>query len=134
LSEKPKITVKLVNGEFEPCSAFDAEQLALANNGAEFDLVLRSKRSEPHHKLYWSILGRACKATGKWPNSDKLHRELKMACGYFQTVVSEFGGIYYFPDTIAMNKMNQQEFNEFFEAAMAKLSEAIGVDPMELLK
>jgi len=33
-----------------------------------------------------------------------------------------------------MNKMNQQEFNEFFEAAMAKLSEAIGVDPMELLK
>ena len=90
MSEKPKITVKLVNGEFEPCSAFDAEQLALSKNGAEFDLVLRSKRSEPHLKLYWSILGKACRATGKWPNSDKLHRELKMACGYYQTVVSEF--------------------------------------------
>ena len=57
-----------------------------------------------------------------------------MACGFFQTVVSEFGGIYYFPDTIAMNKMNQKEFNEFFELAMEKLADAIGIDPLELLK
>tara|TARA_B110000858_G_C17690909_1_gene421192 strand:+ start:253 stop:657 length:405 start_codon:yes stop_codon:yes gene_type:complete len=134
LSNKPRISVKLQDGQLLPCSAYDAEQLALATHNAEFDLVLRSKRSEQHHKLYWSILGKACQATGKWPNSDNLHRELKMACGFFQTVVSEFGGIYYFPDTIAMNKMNQKEFNEFFELAMEKLADAIGTDPLELLK
>ena len=34
----------------------------------------------------------------------------------------------------SMNKMNQKEFNEFFELAMEKLAEAIGTDPLELLK
>tara|TARA_R110001592_G_scaffold236760_3_gene495361 strand:- start:287 stop:691 length:405 start_codon:yes stop_codon:yes gene_type:complete len=131
---KPRITVKLIDGQFQPCSAFDAEQLALSKNEQEFDLVLRSKRSENHHKLYWSILGKACSSTGKWPTSEHLHRELKMACGYYQTVASEFGGVYYFPDTISMEKMNQQDFNNFFESTMEKLSQAIGFDPMELLR
>ena len=132
MSKKPRISVKLQDGQLLPCSAYDAEQLALATHNAELDLVLRTKRSEQHHKLYWSILGKACKATGKWPNSDNLHRELKMACGFFQTVVSEFGGIYYFPDTIAINKMNQKEFNEYFDQAMAKLSETLQYDPTVL--
>ena len=135
MSEKPRITIRLKHdGEFEPVTAYDAEQLAQSSGGQLFSLLPISDRSPEHHKLYWSILGNVCTATGKWPTSEHLHRELKMACGYYQTVVSEFGGIYYLPDTIAVKKMNQKEFNQFFEVAMSKLTEAIGVDPMELLK
>lgn len=133
MKEKPRITVRMNGGVLEPVTVYDAEQLALCSGGQVFSLLPISNRSPEHHKLYWSILGKACQATGKWPTSEHLHRELKMACGYYQTVVSEFGGIYYLPDTIAMNKMNQQEFNAFFEATMEKLASALGFDPMELL-
>ena len=134
MSKRPKISVRLHNGELLPCSAYDAEQLALASNNSVFDLILIKQRSDNQRKLYWTILGKACKATDKWPNSEKLHRELKISCGYYRTVVSQFGGIYYFPDTTAMDKMTQKEFNEYFERAMEKLAEAIETDPMELLK
>ena len=135
MRDKPRITVRLnMNGGFEPVTAFDAEQLALCSGGQLFDLLPISNRSPEHHKLYWSVLGKAVKATGKWPSADHLHRELKMACGYFKTVVSEFGGIYYVPDSIGMKKMDQKEFNTYFEHAMSKLAEAVGTDPMDLLK
>jgi len=32
-----------------------------------------------------------------------------------------------------MKKMNQKQFNEFFETAVEKLSDALGFDPMDLL-
>lgn len=133
MSEKPRITIKLREGRFEPATAFDAEALAQYSGEQMFDLLPISKRSPEHHKLYWSLLGKAVKATGKWPTSEHLHRDLKMTCGYYTTVVNEFGGVYLLPDTIAMKKMDQKQFNEFFETAMEKLSDALGFDPMELL-
>ena len=133
-NEAPLITVRMnARGALEPVTAYDAEMLSQAKAGKVFDLVAASERSLPHHKLYWSILGKACKATGKWPTSAHLHRELKMACGYYQTVASEFGGIYYLPDSISFHHMDQEQFNTFFEATMQKLAEAIGLDPLELL-
>ena len=131
--KKPRITVKLHNGALAPVTSYDAEELAVCSGGQVFSLLPQSNRSPEHHKLYWSILGKVVKATGKWPTTEHLHRDLKMTLGYCQAIVNEFGGVYYISDSIAMKKMNQQEFNVYFEQAMEKLSEAIGFDPMELL-
>jgi hypothetical protein len=131
--EQPRITVRMSSGVLEPATPYDAEMLAQCSGGTAFSLLPLRDRSPEHHKMYWSILGKVVKATGRWPTSEHLHRELKIACGYYQVVASEFGGVYYFPDSIALDKMDQQEFNTFFEAVMQKLSEAIGFDPMELL-
>ncbi len=97
-------------------------------------MTLIKARSDNQRKLYWMLLGRVCKATGKWPNSEVLHREMVIACGYYRTVISQFGGVYRFPDSTKMDKMAQKDFNEYFEKALEKLAEAIGIDPMELLK
>ena len=34
-------------------------------------------------------------------------------------------------DSISFDEMDQKEFNKYFEMAMAKLSEAIGYDPLQ---
>jgi hypothetical protein len=134
-SEKPKITVVLKDGQFQPVTSYDAQRLSEFPNNQIFDLAEVSQRSPEHHKLYWSILGAVVRSTGKWATSDHLHKELKMICGYHQRIISEItGAIFYVPDSIAMSKMNQQDFNVYFETAMMKLAEAIGQDPMELLK
>jgi len=35
-----------------------------------------------------------------------------------------------YPDSIGFDDMNQQEFNDYFEMAMAKLTEVLGYDPV----
>ena len=130
-SDLPSIQVRLTEaGSFEPVSIYDAEALMEFSAGQVFDLKIVSKRSEPHHRLYWSVLSNAVKSTGKWATAEHLHHELKLACGYYKAVVSEFGGLYYVPDSIAFEKMDQHEFKKFFDHAMMKLSEAIGYDPI----
>lgn len=135
MSDKPKISVKLNDrGQLEPVTSFDAEQLAQCSKGHCFSLSSTKERSLEQHKLYWSILHKIVKATNKWPSADHCHRELKFALGYYQTIASQWGGIYYYPDSTALKKMDQKEFNNYFERAMEKLSSTLGFDPMEVLK
>ena len=135
MSDKPNISVKLNDrGQLEPVTSFDAEQLAQCSRGQSFSLSPTKERSLEQHKLYWSILHRIVKATGRWATADHCHRELKLALGYYETIVSQWGGIYYHPDSTALKKMDQKEFNTYFDKAMEKLNQTIGFDPMEVLK
>ena len=87
-----------------------------------------------HHYIYLDVeLMQYAYRPFLFLHSLHLHQDLKFALGYYQTRASEFGGVMYVPDSIAMYRMDQAEFNVFFEQAMAKLAEAIGTDPLELI-
>lgn len=129
---RPNIQVERRGGQLLPVSTLDAEMFEEYPQGQLFDLVAVSNRSDPHHRLYWATLGSVVKATNKWPTADHLHNDLKMLCGYYRTVVNHAtGGIYYVPDSTAYKKMDQAEFAQYFDAAMERLSQAIGYDPLE---
>ena len=131
---KPKLQVEKRDGHFLPISIYDAETIEGFPEGQLFDVKPVSRRSDPHHKLYWVVLGRVVKQTGAWATAAHLHDDLKMICGFYRTVVNQAtGSIYYTPDSIAYTKMDQKAFSVYFETAMQKLSETIGFDPMEVL-
>lgn len=112
-------------------SAFDAEHFECDPIGTEYDLVKRSVRSLPQHRLYWQALTRVSIATGKWPTAEHLHHELKLISGYRMTVVDwETGEISQAVDSIAFDAMNADEFKAYFDAAMPKLAEHVGFDPL----
>lgn len=128
---KPKLQVYKRDGHLLPLTEYDAQEIEDTPIDQLFDLVPVSKRSDPHHKLYWATLGNVVKQTGLWPSSAHLHDDLKMLCGYYRTVVNKAnGGLYYIPDSTAYRKMDQAEFSQYFEQAMAKLSETVGYDPL----
>lgn len=130
---KPKLQVEKREGQFLPLTQYDADEIEAHPNGQLYDVKPVADRSDPHHKLYWAILGKVVKDTNLWPTSAHLHDDLKMLCGHYRTVVNQAsGGIYYIPDSIAYIKMNQKEFNEYFDQAMAKLSETLQYDPTVL--
>lgn len=113
-----------------PLTAYDAQEIEGHPEGQLYDLEVVADRSDPHHKLYWAILGKVVKDTQLWASSAHLHDDLKMLCGYYRTVVNKASGsLYYIPDSIAYTKMDQRQFSEYFENAMAKLSETLGYDP-----
>lgn len=130
---KVKIQVVLRNGKLQPATEYDAMQLSDHKENSTFALHRTNHRSNPHHALYWAALRNACDATGMWPTEQHLHHELKLACGYYKTTISQFtGGIVRSTDSISFSEMDQIEFNKYFELAMGKLAEVIGYDPLSL--
>ena len=129
---KPKLQVFKSDGQLLPVTPYDVETIEDMPQQQLFELTPVSKRSNPHHKLYWVTLGRVVKQTGSWATSGHLHDDLKMLCGHYRSVLNKAsGGIYYIPDSTAYKNMDQAQFAKYFEQAMAKLSETIGYDPLE---
>lgn len=114
-----------------PVAAFFAEEIMAAPMGTEYDLVARTKRSNPQNALYWVTLSRVVKATDRWPTVAHLHNDLKLVCGYaYQTVNWETGEVVQAVDSTAFDAMTDAEFRVYFDLAMLKLSEHVGFDPL----
>jgi len=117
-----------------PVDAFDADRIIADAPGTEYDLVKRVRRSFPQHKLYWAMLDRVVKATGKWPTAEHLHANLKLLCGFSYPLVNwDTGEVAVAVDSIAFDKMDQAQFQIYFDAAVEKLSEHLGFDPLEFM-
>jgi len=131
----PLIVVAVTPRGLRPHTADDAEKLMGLSLGHTFELKPVTKRSDRQLRTYWKALGLAVKATGKWPTAEHLHRDLKFACGFREQFVDwETGEVRERPDSIALDKMSHEEFCEYMNQAMAKLSEAIGFDPLSFLE
>lgn len=128
----PTPMVKLSGGKLSPVTAFDAEELEAYPNGTEFDLKPRNKRSLLHHRLYWQALTRAVEATGRWQSREALHTALKVRMGLVEPIYDLRGNVTgMMPHSTAFAAMDQKEFREYFDKAMAMLSEAIGFDVLD---
>ena len=131
----PAPIVRLEPRGIMPASFADAEEINAMQNGTEFDLVKRSNRSNKHLRTYWKALGGVVKSTGKWAKSEYLHDDLMYACGFVRWGVDlETGEARKTRDSIALDAMKQDEFKEYFDAAMATLSKAVGYDPLRFLE
>lgn len=120
---------------FIPLTAYDAEVLMADTVGTEYDLVKRTKRSRPQQRLYWLMLGRIVKATGRWPNAEKLHRDIKLTLGYVEESVNlRTGDISISADSTALDSMTQDEFQIYFDQAVKLVVEQMHFDPLAFIE
>lgn len=126
------IFVKTARGPV-PASSYDAEQWDRLPAGAEVDMTPRTKRSLPQHRVYWKALGEIVKATEAWPSAEHLHEAVKRDLGYVSVRTNLIGQPYAVTDSIAFDEMEQPEFQAFFDAAMKRIAEATGIDPLAFL-
>jgi hypothetical protein len=104
------------------------------SEGAAVQVTVRQSRSGKHHRRYWAVLTKIVEATDSYPSADHLHESLKFALGYVRPMRHLSGKLTFIPDSTAFDAMDQVEFNACYERAMAKLAEAFGVNPDELLE
>lgn len=116
-----------------PVSGFFADMIMDDPMGTEYDLVKRSKRSNPQNGLYWSTLAHVVKATDKWPTPEHLHDALKRVCGFVTINHDMLGNEYITTDGTAFDAMTADEFREYFDQAMERLADSLGFDPMAYL-
>ncbi len=131
--KRPHPIVRKEARGLSPVAAFFAEQIIADPIGTEYDLVKRTKRSNPQNALYWLVLGHVVSATGKWPTAEKLHDALKRACGFVTINHDMNGNEFITTDSTAFDKMNADEFRGYFDHAMMMLSDSLGFDPMAYL-
>lgn len=133
--EKPPMAmVEKTAAGLRPVGAYDEEALDKMKIGSLFDLAPRSRRSNPQSNLYWLVLGHVVDATGAWATASHLHDMLVKDCGFVTSVLNPFTGLYETErDSTAFDAMPPDEFNLYMTTALARLSEALGIDVMELL-
>ena len=110
-----------------------AEQEALMEypEGKDFWVSIRRKRSNVHHAKYWAVLEKVWPNT-KFHSASALHKAIKYELGLVKEVRLLSGKTIVEPDSIAFDKMDQAEFNLFYEAAMRLLGEYFGINPDDL--
>lgn len=129
----PLLVIRKHGGRLFPATAYDAEALERWPDGTDFEAKSLTKRSLPHHRLYWQALKNAVEATGRWPSTEALHTALKIRLGRFEPVYDLKGQVVGMkPDSTAFAAMTQADFREYFDAAIAVLAEAIGADPLAM--
>jgi len=128
--ERPSLIVRKTKRGLAPVSAFDEERLHGMALNTECEVKPLTKRSNRQLRLYWSILSRVVAATQIAPTAAHLSDLLKVHLGYGSTVYLLDKRKMLWPDSIALEAMKPDEFNEFFEAAMASLAERCGFDPL----
>jgi len=128
--ERPSLIVRKTKRGLAPVSAFDEERLHGMALNTECEVKPLTKRSNTQLRLYWSVLSRVVAATGIAPTAAHLSDLLKVHLGYCSTVYLLDKRKMLWPDSIALASMAPDEFNEFFEAAMAFLAERCGFDPL----
>jgi len=97
--------------------------------------VKRSRRSLPQLRLYWTMLHRVVKATGKWPSAEHLHEAIKLTNGYIREVVNlRTGEVSVVADSAALDAMTADEFRVFFDAAVELLSRTLRFDPLAFME
>lgn len=129
--DKAQILVrKEANGSLSPVGMVDVETIDAIPPGTEFELRRITKRSNLQLRLYWATLSDVLRRVGTdtWPSSEHLSEALKQALGYITTYYKLDGTPYIATDSIAFEAMTQEEFQGYFNAAMAKLTETVGFD------
>jgi hypothetical protein len=131
--EAPGLIVEKRNGALRPVSSFDAEKMAGYVDGAEFDVKPRARRSNPQNRMYWATLADMIDATwlkDKWPTSAHLHDALLRDLGYVRVAFDLDGRPHLERDSTSFDAMGPDAFRVYFDAAMARLAELTGVDPL----
>jgi hypothetical protein len=125
----PAPMVKLTGGNLSPVTAWDAELLAGFPDGQMFDAAPRSKRSLPHHRMYWAQLGQIVKATEAFATPDHMHDWVKVKLGYIRPILGPKGQIVGMTvDSTAFAAMDQRAFGVFYEKFSKLAAEEMGID------
>lgn len=118
-----------------PESAYDAELLDEAPFDALFAMHQEERRSGRLHRTYWKALTEVVKATGQWATAEHLHDALMFDLGYVTVRAGLDGKYRLMRDSIAYDQMpTDAQFRPYFDAAMARLAEVTGIDPLSWLE
>lgn len=98
--------------------------------GARYFVDAKQPRNSGHHRLFWALCHRIANGLGRDDiTSERVATEFKLATGHCETLMTKRHGEVKIPLSIAFAKMDQTEFDVFFEKCVRVAYEEWGIDP-----
>ena len=104
-----------------PSDGLSDNDMSEIPQGVTLKASITRPRSIPHHRLYFAVLKLVAENADdpSLQSVDNLHSIVKLKTGCVQIVRLPNGQIYQVPGSIKFHKMDQAEFNVFFDMAMS---------------
>lgn len=133
---KPPILMRKERGHLVPIDAWAAEQLDALPEGKDLSVRVAQSRSRGKLNLWWAGLGLMVENLPEhqqrmWPTARALHEALLEALGFVHKLWRVDGTFRIQVDSIALDNMEEEEFNEVFERGRALCVAICGYDPFE---
>lgn len=130
--EKPVYSFVRVGNVLRPELDYDLRALDGVANGQRVRIEVKEWRNLDRLKAYWSMLHDCIDATGANNlTAERLHEVAKLMNGCVDVVMLPGGQPVAIPASIALDKMSEPEFIEFFRKVEAWLAKTYGYDPEE---
>jgi hypothetical protein len=118
-----KIIVVKDKDVLRPIDERSFEELRKIKDGRTFICEIKRPRNLKHHRKYWALINLISdNLDGVTPEA--LSNAVKMMIGHVVTVQFGDKNISY-PDSISFDKMNQDQFNDFYEQAVKAICEFV---------
>lgn len=108
----------------------DLERIQAIPNGQRVRVELKQPRNNDRLRLYWRMLSYVREATDCAPTSEYLHSAVKLELDFGTPVKLQNGMKVLVPSSIAFDKMDEPEFQKFFDRAVQFLTATYGFDAL----
>ena len=112
------LSLKRVQTGLIPCDDESTSIVSKIRIGDEITVDFKPKRNHKNHRRFFSMLQGVVRNSDHYKSTDNLLDVIKLKKGYFEIVVSHDGKQHYIPKSIAFDKMDEEEFKEFFSSAI----------------
>jgi hypothetical protein len=101
------------------------DQIDSLKEGAVVTARLTQARNIKHHRLWFALLQTVFGAQSLFPTLDEMHDAIKISIGHCEERKTIDGATYWHPKSISFYALDQQEFSQFFDRAVAIIIEKI---------
>ena len=105
-------------GLWQEATAHDHELCQRFKADAILDVEVKEARNPGHHRKFFSMVGFIFKNQDKYETVTDLLIEIKLRTGHYKEHVTARGKLVYIPKSISFAKMDQKEFEEFYDKAI----------------
>jgi hypothetical protein len=91
--------------------------LGKIGRGDVVSIEVKRPRNVQHHRLYWALVGLVHDNLDheRYPTPEDLSDAIKIAAGHRKRIELPSGEVGFIPKSIAFHKMDQAEFDSFYE-------------------
>jgi hypothetical protein len=113
--------------------AADRERIAEIKEGERVRVDVRTGRVPKRLRFYWSFIREVRIATGCAPTDKAFHSLIKMETGFTEEVIFR-GFKVKIPASVAFEAMDESEFSQFLQEALAFIAREYGIVPSDVEK
>ena len=120
---------KRYDGSFIPSMDSDKEITDKLLKGQTFRFKVSKPRNYKFLQKFFVLIKIVFENQSVYSNLDHFRDDLTMECGFYNLRVNKFTGEQYMvPKSISFSKMNEFEFNDYFNTFVDKVCELYGYD------